>query len=193
MEKAQRRGFSPSLEGWGSDPGTARGLLLEGALNRLTGWQSLSGHRKGTRQDEEKERWPWSSHRRVPCGWKHQIPECHSWEGPERGSSQEAPWWVTLSWVTQGRARPGAWVSSLPAQGSPLQELTTSSPTLSLPSPGLLPPSTAVWSQDLSRSRSLTLQLPSTGKGEARLRGVAEQGLLARGGLNCSPARFPTF
>lgn len=106
--------------------------------------------------------------------WRHRIPECHNWEGPLRRPAQtppsteeEPPQGVNLSWVTQGRAPPGARAPVSQPSASPLQEPPITSPTLSLSSPGAPLPALLSHHQDQSSSWRLILQLSSPRKGEA--------------------------
>ena len=150
-----------------SDHRMVRSLLFEGALNRFTSGQSLSGHKNRTGQGEGTEQRPWSPHRRGRSGrgaksrtrqlWgvlegTFPGPSCHRAGGSPAGD---------LSWVAEGRAAPdtraprsqpsASALQALPPAPHPVPVLPTGSPPSSsqlLPSEQLLvarPPTCLSW------------------------------------------------
>ena len=151
-----------------SDHRMVRSLLFEGALNRFTSGQSLSGHKNRTGQGEGTEQRPWSPHRRGRSGrgaksrtrqlWgvlegTFPGPSCHRAGGSPAGSHRAEPL------LAPGLPAPSP--ALLPCRRShQLPTLSLSSPRAPLPAPPSCSP--------LSSSWWLVLQLAYPGKREAR-------------------------
>ena len=155
-----------------------RSLLFEGALNRFTSGQSLSGHKNRTGQGEGTEQRPWSPHRRGRSGRGAKSRTRQFWgvlegtfPGPSCHRAGDSPGSEPVLGCT-GQSHSWHQGSPLPAQRFCPAGAPTSSPPCPCPPHGL--PSqhrcliTRIWAAPGGSSSNL----PILGKGKQELRGV---------------------